>query len=262
MSWPFVKTVREFETLASTSDTARELVEAGGIELPLLVTAKHQTAGRGRGDHVWWSGEGSLLFTLAIDPQKHGLRPDHEPRVALAVAVALCRVIDTKCDKTTGIRWPNDVECNGRKLAGLLPERMETAEGPRLLIGVGVNLFNRFDDALPGIRSLATSVLLEGWAYPQESNPDDFLKSLLANLFDVFDQLSKDSTELSDAWRDRDLLVRKHVRLKRDGQVITGTGAGIAPDGGLILRTLEYGVQTYYGGQVLREYDQGSLDSK
>jgi BirA family biotin operon repressor/biotin-[acetyl-CoA-carboxylase] ligase len=253
MSLPFVKTVREFETLASTSDTARELVEAGGIELPLLVIARHQTAGRGRGDHVWWSGEGSLTFTLAIDPEMHGLGPEHEPRVALAVAVTLCEVIEGVSDKGARIRWPNDVECDGRKIAGILPERLETAEGPRLLIGVGVNLDNRFEDAPPEIRTLATSIALEGWSYDEKCEPGEFLGVILANLPDIFDQLAKDSTSLSDKWRYRDLLVGRYVRLQVDDHVVTGIGAGIASDGGLILRTFENGVQTYYGGQVLRD---------
>jgi BirA family biotin operon repressor/biotin-[acetyl-CoA-carboxylase] ligase len=253
MSLPFVKTVRAFETLASTSDTAKELVELGGIELPLLVTAKRQTTGRGRGDHVWWSGAGSLTFTLAIDPKKHGLRLDHESRVALAVAVVLCRIIEEMCDQGAGIRWPNDVECNGRKLAGILPERVETAEGPRLLIGVGINLSNRFEDAPPEIRKLATSVSIEGWTHRPEPETDEIVEIILANLPDTFDQLAQDSKVLYDEWRDRDLLAGQYVRLQLDGRTITGIGAGIAPDGGLILRTFEDGVQTYYGGQVLRD---------
>ena len=135
MNLPFVCTLREYESLDSTSDTARELVARGGIELPLLVLAHRQTAGRGRGDHSWWSGEGSLTFTIAIDPAAHGLRPEHEPRVALAVAVALCRVIEADADVSPQIRWPNDVECDDRKLAGIL--RMAGGAAGAVVLGLG-----------------------------------------------------------------------------------------------------------------------------
>src|SRR3954454_9162297 len=84
-----IRTVVHLEETGSTNDDARRLVSAGHARLPLLVTADSQTAGRGRGANAWWSDEGSLTFTLAIDPVDHGLTADHEPRLALAAAVAV-----------------------------------------------------------------------------------------------------------------------------------------------------------------------------
>ena len=253
MSHPFTRTVRDYQTLASTSDTARELVMAGGIELPLLVIAREQTAGRGRGDHSWWSGEGSLTFTLAIDPKAHGLRPEHEARVALAVAVAICWVND---GVKARIRWPNDLECDGRKLAGILPERVETDAGPRLLIGVGLNVTNRFEDAPEDIRAMATSIAREDGEYDggwDEDYAAEHLECILDTMPGILAQLAADDPKLADEWRHRDILLGRYVRLKTGDAVITGIGAGIAPDGGLRIRAVGEEAKVHYGGQVLRD---------
>src|SRR5438046_905686 len=123
---PFVRSFICRETVASTSDDARRLVIEGLEGLPLVVWAANQTKGRGRGERSWWSDAGSLTFTIALDPVAHDLRPEHMPRLALTAAVAIIEAVGPMTPGAgLGIRWPNDVESGGRKLAGILPERVE-----------------------------------------------------------------------------------------------------------------------------------------
>ena len=107
------------------------------------MAAAEQTSGRGRGENQWWSDEGSLTFTIALAPENHGLLVHQEPRLALMAAVAAIEAIGTLGLPTQGIgiRWPNDIEVGGRKLGGILPERVEIHKGHRLLLGVGLLLF-------------------------------------------------------------------------------------------------------------------------
>ena len=49
-----------------------------------------------------------------------------------------------------GIRWPNDLEADGRKLGGILPERLETPHGRRVLIGIGLNVQTNLAATCPG----------------------------------------------------------------------------------------------------------------
>src|SRR3954469_8435522 len=159
MSWPFVRTMVHREEIASTSDLARELIASEGAELPMAVRADRQTRGRGRGSNRWWSDTGSLTFTIALDPAAHGLRLEHEPRLALATAVAVVDALSPLgLAGIVGIRWPNDVEVDGRKLGGILPERLETPPGPRLLIGLGLNVGSTIADAPPDVRELAIAL--------------------------------------------------------------------------------------------------------
>ena len=140
--WPFVNTTIAYDIVDSTSDRAAELVREGRCTLPLLVWARKQTQGRGRGTHEWWSDAGSLTLTLAIDPLVHGLTVENEPKLALATAVAVIEALNELelGSPSLGIRWPNDLEVEGRKLGGILPEHLETPHGHRILVGIGLNV--------------------------------------------------------------------------------------------------------------------------
>ena len=246
---PFAPKILRREVVESTSDLARQLVAVGSIPLPFVVRADRQTRGRGRGDHSWWSAAGSLTFTIALDPAASGLRPEHEPRLALATAVALIEAIGPVAP--LGIRWPNDVEAGGKKLAGLLPERVETAAGVRLLVGIGVNVRTDLSLAPPEVRAMATTVeALSG----RPMRPDD-MEALFAAILDAFGRvvprLAADDPTLAGRWRDLDTLAGSPVRVDLGPRILAGVAARIDDRGGLIVRVGDEEL-TLFGGQVLR----------
>lgn len=239
--WP----IHRFDTLDSTSDEARRRVVAGRCDGPFVIQADRQTKGRGRGANSWWSDEGSLLVTLALDPASLGIALRHESRLALIAALA---VIDALPSLGAEIRWPNDVEIGGRKLAGVLPERVETDRGPWLLVGVGINVTTNFDLAPADVRRLAISLI-----EVDPSTSDN--ATLLSRVLDHFDthqrRLVADDPSLMERWNALDSLRGMSVRVRQGDQILTGLGHGIGPDGSLRLATDE-GVLTIYGGQILR----------
>lgn len=247
---PFFRAMLDHEELPSTSDLAREVVAAGEVELPFVVRARKQTSGRGRGDHRWFSDVGSLTFTIAIDPTAHGLRRDHESRLALVAALSVIDVLETSLPRgTLAIRWPNDVEAEGRKLAGILPERVETDAGPRLLIGTGLNVSTRLEEAPADIRAMATSVRALG---ATDRNADAIFLDLLAGFPPMLKRLAEDDPALALSWAGRDSLFGRRVSLQLGSTIITGRGAGIDATGGLRIADA-LGTRLYHGGQVLRD---------
>ncbi len=111
---------------------------ATGVRGPLWVTAQTQTAGRGRRGRAWISEPGNLYASLLLaDPAP--LR-----RVAQCSFVAALAARDAVCDAAPGLaarlalKWPNDVLCDGRKLAGILIEG-EGREPLMVAIGIGIN---------------------------------------------------------------------------------------------------------------------------
>lgn len=132
--------------VGSTNDWAKREVESGAVEAPALVLADRQSAGRGRGANTWWSADGNLTATFVV-AQNTNLAFGFVPLLAgLAVRRALVRV--TGCDAIC-LKWPNDLIATGRKIAGLLCERLRRVD----LIGVGVNVNASVDTApadLPG----------------------------------------------------------------------------------------------------------------
>ncbi len=253
LTWPLVRTLVAVPEVDSTSDRAAELVRAGIVALPLAVWARRQWRGRGRGSHSWWSDAGSLLFTLAIDPATHGLAVESEPKLALAAAVAIVdalRALDL-AGPSLGIRWPNDLEADDRKLGGLLPERIETPHGHRILIGVGLNVLTDLRAAPVEVRSMATSLA----AMSVQPLDEAILPRLLAAILDQFDsvlaRLVDGDPELAHRWSRLDRLRDRWVRLDVGTRIVAGWGRGIDPEGAL---RLDDGRQVlrFFGGQVLR----------
>jgi BirA family transcriptional regulator, biotin operon repressor / biotin---[acetyl-CoA-carboxylase] ligase len=221
----------------------------------LLVLAQSQTAGRGQKDRRWWSDAGSLTFTLVIDPASFGLQTNHEPRAALAAAVAIVEATaDLLPPGAGGIRWPNDVEVGGRKLAGVLPERIETIEGPRLLIGIGLNVTTDLSRAPCEVKRLATSLALEcrpGLALPEA---EILLGRLLAWLEATLGDLARDEPALVSRWADLDTLRGRSIHVDMDGEILQGIALGINPEGALFVADCDgRGTRTIFAGSVLRK---------
>ena len=149
----FVKQVIVLPEVDSTSTYAKQWIASERVRLPALVIAERQTAGRGQQNKHWWSGSGSLTFTLVRNqPQEieNGL-------LSIAVGIAVSESVSTmESSLTPKIKWPNDLILNGKKLAGILIERIG---GMVETIGVGVNTNCDFQDANPDIANIATSIL-------------------------------------------------------------------------------------------------------
>jgi BirA family biotin operon repressor/biotin-[acetyl-CoA-carboxylase] ligase len=157
----FVRHVELHDTLGSTNDRAAEMARDPTIELPVLIVACRQVAGRGRGSNRWWSAEGGLTFSVLLDSAAIGVGTENWPQLSLATAAAMCDAIAADAPPTSlSIKSPNDVLIDGRKICGILIESPAgTAHARnRLIIGVGINVNNSCRTAPPEIREQATTL--------------------------------------------------------------------------------------------------------
>jgi BirA family transcriptional regulator, biotin operon repressor / biotin---[acetyl-CoA-carboxylase] ligase len=143
---------RHFARTDSTNDRARELAGAGAPH-GTVVTAAEQTAGRGRQGRTWTAPAGeALLYSALVRPldERHALLP-------LAAPLAVCEAAEelapgARCE----VKWPNDVQIEGRKLAGVLIEaRPQDGWG---VVGVGLNLTIGAGEFPPELRESAVSL--------------------------------------------------------------------------------------------------------
>ena len=125
------------ETLGSTNAEALARARTGERG-PLWITARTQTAGRGRRGRTWVSAPGNLYATLLlIDP----VPPDRAAQLSFVAALATHDAIVARAPALAArltLKWPNDLLLDGAKVAGILIE----AEGARPLmvaVGIGVN---------------------------------------------------------------------------------------------------------------------------
>ncbi|MEW4567677.1 biotin--[acetyl-CoA-carboxylase] ligase [Tautonia sp. JC769] len=240
--------------VGSTNDLARQhaLNPVDPPTSPLVFRADRQTRGRGRGANSWWSDSGSLTFSVLLDPLAFGLEDRHTPLSSLATAVAVIETVEPWVDRgSVALRWPNDVEIDFRKIAGILPERINGPGGPSLIIGIGLNVRSNLGDAPDEVRRMAAA-LAEFSDRPippeaQESLFDQLLERLDANLR----LLAKDDRDLAQQWALRDQLLETPVRIDLGGEIVEGVGGGIGLDGGLRIRNASED-RVVYGGRVLR----------
>lgn len=140
-----------FPRLRSTNDHAAVLRKRDELFAPAIVLTGCQTAGRGRGTNSWWSQPGVLTVTFVF-PINDQLAPYQIPLLAgLAVREATAGLLPGAPVK---LKWPNDLLIEGKKLAGLLCERVQKAD----LIGLGMNVNIRPDLSPPALRDHMASL--------------------------------------------------------------------------------------------------------
>ncbi|UXY53625.1 bifunctional biotin--[acetyl-CoA-carboxylase] ligase/biotin operon repressor BirA [Pseudomonas tohonis] len=145
------------ETVDSTNAEVMRRI-AAGAETPFAVLAEHQSGGRGRRGREWVSPYGQNLYCSV------GLRVEggagHLEGLSLVVGLAVLRAIRLSGLSGLGLKWPNDILVNGRKIAGILLELIgDPADICSVIIGIGINVNMRGAGA--EISQPWTSILLE-----------------------------------------------------------------------------------------------------
>ena len=142
----------------STNTDAKRLGEEGAPH-GTVVAADMQTAGRGRRGRTWESPAGKdIYFSILLRPE---FAPDKAAGLTLVMALAVARAVEEKCGVEAGIKWPNDVVVNGKKICGILTEMtVETDYIQHVVTGVGINVNM---DSLPERRRRGQSFCRRCW---------------------------------------------------------------------------------------------------
>ena len=228
--------------VGSTNDEALALAESDEA-LPIWVTARRQLAGRGRQGAPWISEAGNLYASLLLGRSFDLSQASQLPLVtALALHDALAAILGAGAD--FGIKWPNDLLLNRRKIAGILAESKSLADGrPVIVIGCGVNCTHHPQNT----RHRATCLLAEGFTVTPDELFAEFSKHMTDRLA-VWDG-GAGFGKIRTAWLDcaSGLGETIHVRLPRT--TIEGIFAGLDAAGRLILRQAS-GERTISAGEL------------
>ncbi len=212
------------ESVESTNDEVRILAQAGAAD-GLIVLAEHQTAGRGRRGAAWFSPAGESLALSIL------LRPEEPkalwPRLALAAGLAVAEAVES-FGPPAGIKWPNDVWINQRKVAGILVE----AGADFAVVGIGLNINTTLFP--PEVAEIATSLRIETTQYISRS---EVLGEIIRRFARRRIQIGNDFDDLLSAVRLRCVLTGKRVGLVTAKGQMVGTVEGIAAGGELLFRT-------------------------
>jgi BirA family biotin operon repressor/biotin-[acetyl-CoA-carboxylase] ligase len=211
-----------------------------GTTLPegAVAVTERQTAGRGRMGRVWDAPQGSSLLMSVM------LRPPAGRRVqelSLVGGLAVAEAVERETGLETTLKWPNDVLVAGRKVAGVLAE----LRGGAVVLGIGVNV-NQTEAELPRATSVPAGSLraLTGDAVSRPALLATLLERLAAD-YRVW--LDEGLSPLRDELDARDFLRGRALRV--DGAL--GTGAGIDPDGRLVVRMASGERRVIESGEIL-----------
>ena len=166
-----------YEEIDSTNTEVRRL-SLKGAEEGLVVTAKKQTAGKGRRGRSWESpADENLYFSILLRPK---LAPEKAPMLTLLMAYSVAKALQ-KININIEIKWPNDLVLSKKKICGILTE-MELAgnEISHVVIGVGINVNTKgFSKEL---KEKATSLYLEsGKIQEMEELQKDIMETFWAD---------------------------------------------------------------------------------
>jgi len=186
---------RHFRATDSTNTRARELAAAGAPH-GTVVTAGEQSQGRGRQGRTWTAPPGgALLYSAIVRPleERHLMLPLAVPLAVCAAAGELSPGIEC------GVKWPNDVHLDDRKLAGVLIEARP--QDGWAVIGVGLNLFITPEQFPPELRETAISL-------GTDADIDTAARSLSSHLAAW---IEADPETVLAEWRARDVLKGREI---------------------------------------------------
>ncbi|MGQ9701103.1 MAG: biotin--[acetyl-CoA-carboxylase] ligase [bacterium] len=223
--------VHFFDELDSTNEYAKRI--ALDAKEGAVVFAEMQTEGRGRLGRKWYSPEGGIYMSVILFADKPLLIP-------ILAGVAICETFNSY-DILLGIKWPNDLLLNDKKVAGVLIEVIDN----RVILGLGINLnITEFPDDL---KNSATSIFLETKKRFDKMMVYNDICRELENAYILLKQNKVD--EILQKWRNFTVMFGKTVSIETPDKVIIGRVIDIGRNGALILSLPDGRIEKVIAGE-------------
>ena len=228
----FGRKIISLPEVISTQAQARKLAEDGEPE-GSVVLAERQTRGRGRLQRIWADLPGSIFMSLILRPETLPSRASHFPILA---GVALARAVQVVAPTLAPrLKWPNDLQLQGKKCAGILAEM--AAEPERIhyiVLGLGLNVNCPPAEMDEGLQDTATSLLIETGAPVSRT-------ALLRNLLQAVEALYysyqvQGFEPIKAEWKQWSNTLNTQVRVHSASETLEGLALDIDENGALIIQ--------------------------
>lgn len=223
--------VIHFESVDSTSSYARR--NAVLLPLPCIITASHQTNGRGRQGKSFFSPRDTGLYmTLLLKAN-----PDAD-LITPAAAVAVCKAIEAASHIKPSIKWVNDIYVEGKKVCGILSECFCVENTAYLAVGIGINLTT--EDFPPELTQAASLGI--------ECPKNELAISIAKGITDYIDL--PDNEYVLQEYKKRLFVLGKKVYYEKNGVSFNATVEGINDFCNLIVRNDDGSSEILSSGEI------------
>ncbi|HBV89236.1 MAG TPA: biotin--[acetyl-CoA-carboxylase] ligase [Desulfosporosinus sp.] len=247
------KEIYLYREVTSTNSIAKHMAKSGAGE-GTIVMSRSQSSGRGRMQRHWSCPPGKgLLLSMILKPE---ISVQFVPQFTLLTAVVVAETINLVTGCAAGIKWPNDIYLNGKKVCGILAESsFSRANIEYLIIGLGINVNLDSHHLPPDCQETSTSLSLELGQYVSRIK---LLKQFIIS-WDEHIQgfLKAGHPYLRSKWIENNVTLGKSVTVNKGNYSINGLALDISEKGGLIVRLSDGSLQEYLAEDVsLRKSDK------
>lgn len=239
------KEIVYYEETDSTNNQAKALGEKNGVHGTLLVSDR-QVEGKGRRGRGWESPKGvSIYMTILLRPQ---IAPSKAPMLTLVMAQSVAEGIKEKTGLEVGIKWPNDIVVNKKKVCGILTEMSTEIDYINyVVIGVGINVNQEtFPDEL---EKTATSLMIEKGEKVKRAELIAAVMERFEENYETFmhtEDLSEIMTQYNEMLVNRD----RDVRILEPENEYNAHASGINKKGELVVVTSDGEEKHIFAGEV------------
>lgn len=235
------------EQAGSTNADLAARAATGAAGPGSVLITDHQTQGRGRLGRGWEAPAGTSLAVSMLVVPGSDIPDSRWTWLPLVCGIAVSEGIRRATEVQTTLKWPNDVMVGDRKLAGILAERVATADGVGCVLGVGINT-DLTEDQLPV--PWATSLQLAGASTRNKTTIAATVLRAFALLYDTW-RSETTSADLAQAYVARCATIGRQVRVVLSGtDAVVGRAEAIDDDGRLVVAT-DSGRQVFGAGDIV-----------
>ncbi len=232
----------------STNNLAKEIALNDAKE-GTVVVAEIQTEGRGRLGKKWKSeSEKGIWMSIVLKPKIH---PEKLQTVTLAAAVSVANTIKNLYGITVGIKWPNDILIDNKKVCGILTEMNCEADMINfVVVGIGINVNQDKRDFPKEIKNIATSIKMNR-SENDYINRSEIIKRILLEFEGLYNKVVLgDSDYIISEWKKYPYMIGKKITAEIDGKMVCGTAKDISADGRLVLECPNGEVKYISSGEI------------
>jgi len=237
--------LHHFYKIGSTNTAAMAAAAEGAAEGSVFL-AEEQTAGRGRGAHVWHSARSTGIYCSSV------LRPVLPPYEVLVLSLAAGLAVQAAIEQVDSrviadLKWPNDILIEGKKVCGILTEMNAEATRVRyIVVGIGVNVNQA---SFPKDLSATSLRLVTSSEWSRVELTAALLKALDREYRELMENPNARESILQ-RFAERSSWVRgKNVRIEENGSSFEGTTEGLDERGFLLVRNAQ-GLKTVLSGTI------------